>query len=338
MFKNYQHILDHLESHQYKWLVTGVAGFIGSNILQKLLMLNQKVIGLDNFSTGYKKNIDEVLQFVGKEKSGNFKLLQGDIRSEEVCRQSIAGVDFVLHQAALGSVPRSILTPIETNSVNVTGFLNILHAAAQEKIKTFVYASSSSVYGDTSSLPKVEHLIGNQLSPYAVSKYANELYANVFSECYGLKTIGLRYFNVFGPRQDPKSLYAAVIPLWIDSLLSKTDVFINGDGKTTRDFCYIENAVQANILSAFSINPSSFNQVYNIAFGEETTLLSLFHIIANSLAVKDVLPKFRGFRAGDIRASLADIQAARSLILYNPEFSVKDGFKQYISYLQRNTL
>lgn len=338
MFKDYQGLLDHLKTNQYKWLVTGVAGFIGSNILQKLLELNQKVVGLDNFSTGHQKNIDEVLQFVGNKGNNSFRFFQGDIRSEEICQESVKDADFVIHQAALGSVPRSIQTPLETNSVNVTGFLNILHAAAQAKVKRFVYASSSSVYGDSPSLPKVESIIGNQLSPYAVSKYANELYANVFAKCYGLETIGLRYFNVFGPRQDPKSRYAAVIPLWIDSLLSEKDIFINGDGKTTRDFCYIENAVQANILSAFSSNPDSYNRVYNIAFGEQTSLLDLFHIISDALGIKNVAPKFRDFRAGDIRASLANIQDARNLILYNPEFSVKDGFNKYVRYLQHNTI
>lgn len=338
MFKKYQNLLDHLKTNQYKWLITGVAGFIGSNILQKLLELNQKVIGLDNFSTGYQKNIEQVIQSVGDLGLHNFTFLQGDIRSEEICYKSVKEVDFVLHQAALGSVPRSILTPLETNSVNVTGFLNMLHASAQAKVKRFVYASSSSVYGDSSLLPKKENSIGNQLSPYAVSKYTNELYASVFSKCYDLKTIGLRYFNVFGPRQDPKSLYAAVIPLWIDLLLSQKDVYINGDGETTRDFCYIENVVQANILSAFSQNPISFNRVYNIAFGEQTTLLNLFKIISNTLGIKNVKPKFREFRVSDIRSSLADIQDAKNLIYYDPRFSVREGFGKYVHYLQSSSI
>lgn len=334
--KSYKEILEHLKSHQYTWLVTGVSGFIGSNILKKLLGLNQKVVGLDNLSTGYKKNIENVLKETNSLPHKNFQFIEGDIRSEEICSKATQDIDFVLHQAALGSVPRSILTPLETNSVNVTGFINILHHAVNAGVKKFVYASSSSVYGDSPDLPKKEEKIGKPLSPYAVSKHTNELYASAFSKCYGMPTIGLRYFNVFGPRQDPKSLYAAVIPLWIDSLLSGKEVYINGDGNTTRDFCYIENVVQANILSAFSQDLESYNRVYNIAYGEQISLNELFQIIANSLGIKEAKPTYRDFRAGDIRHSLANIQDAKTLLHYEPHFSVKEGFKQYIEWLKIN--
>ncbi len=335
-FKNYAEALEHLRSHQYTWLITGVGGFIGSNLLLTLLNLNQKVVGLDNLSTGYKKNIENVLSEAKDLYQKNFTFVEGDIRSEEICEKATQNIDFALHQAALGSVPRSILTPLETNSVNVTGFINILHHCVQAGVKKFVYASSSSVYGDSPDLPKKEEKIGKPLSPYAVSKHTNELYATAFSKCYGTPTIGLRYFNVFGPRQDPKSLYAAVIPLWIESILSGKEVYINGDGETTRDFCFIENVVQANILAALSQNPESHNRVYNIAYGDQTSLNALFSIIANSLEVKNAQPIYRDFRAGDIRHSLANIQDAKVLLHYEPHFSVKEGFKKYIDWLKIN--
>ena len=271
----YQGIQEQLSNNKHSWLVTGVAGFIGSHLLEKLLMLNQKVVGLDNFSTGHQKNLDAVQSAVGLERWSNFNFIEGDIVNYGTCETAAKNIDFVLHQAAMGSVPRSLKDPLATNASNVTGFLNVLQAARLSNVKKFVYAASSSTYGDHPALPKVEEAIGNPLSPYAVTKYVNELYASVFARCYDFKSVGLRYFNVFGPRQDPNGAYAAVIPKWIGSLLEGVQVFINGDGETSRDFCYVENAVQANLLAAvLPVEQSAL--VCNVALGEKTTLTELF--------------------------------------------------------------
>ncbi|MBK6323058.1 MAG: NAD-dependent epimerase/dehydratase family protein, partial [Burkholderiales bacterium] len=282
-----------------------MAGFIGSNLLEALLKLNQRVVGLDNFATGHQRNLDEVQGLVTPAQWGNFGFMQGDIRTLQDCQAACAGVDYVLHQAALGSVPRSLADPITTNGTNIGGFLNMLVAARDAQVKSFTYAASSSTYGDHPALPKVEDTIGKPLSPYAVTKYVNELYADVFARSYGFATIGLRYFNVFGPRQDPNGAYAAVIPKWTASLLQGEPVFINGDGETSRDFCYVANAVQANLLAATTANPDAKNQVYNVAVGDRTTLNDLFALLRDNLVAHgvsaDAKPVYRDFRAGDVR-------------------------------------
>ena len=323
-------------NNQYTWLITGVAGFIGSNLLEVLLKLNQKVIGLDNFSTGYQHNIDDVLNTIEASQRKNFQFYEGDIRQLNDCKKAVVGVDFVLHQAALGSVPRSIATPDITNETNVTGFLHMLMASKDAKIKRFVYASSSSVYGDSPVLPKSESHVGNPLSPYAVSKYTNELYATAFSSCYEIETMGLRYFNVFGPRQNPHGPYAAVIPLWILSLLKNTPIYINGDGETSRDFCYIENAIQANLAAALTTHPQASNSVYNVTVGEATTLNQLFNKISSHLKIEQK-PIYRDFRSGDIRHSLADISRSEMLLDYVPTCTVMKGLEKTIDwfYLRR---
>ncbi|QOL27277.1 Vi polysaccharide biosynthesis UDP-N-acetylglucosaminuronic acid C-4 epimerase TviC [Thalassotalea sp. LPB0316] len=327
----YQEVKQQLLSTQYTWLVTGCAGFIGSNLLEHLLKLNQKVIGLDNFATGYQKNLDEVQGEVTGEQWNNFTFYQGDIRNYDDCVKAIAGVDFILHQAALGSVPRSIADPITSNSANVTGFLNMLTAAKEAQVKTFVYAASSSTYGDHPALPKVEENIGKPLSPYAVTKYVNELYADVFAKTYGMKSVGLRYFNVFGKRQDPDGAYAAVIPKWTAAMIKNEDLFINGDGETSRDFCFIENAVQANILAAMA-DEDAKNNVFNVAVGDRTTLNTLFSSIQSALAEnvieysKEAI--YRDFRAGDVRHSQADISKINSLLGYEPEYRILDGISK----------
>lgn len=320
-----------MNNKQYTWLITGVAGFIGANLLETLLKLNQKVIGLDDFSTGFQHNLDDVLQNSDPSLRENFIFHKGDIRKLEDCNNAVKGVDFVLHQAALGSVPRSIGTPNVTNETNVTGFLNMLMAAKDAKVKRFVYASSSSVYGDSTLSPKKETHIGNPLSPYAVSKYTNELYATAFSNCYEIKTIGLRYFNVFGPRQNPNGPYAAVIPLWILSLLRGGDAFINGDGETSRDFCFIDNVIQANLRAALVENKEALNKVYNVTVGEQTTLNQLFKIITSYLSMNKE-PIYRDFRKGDVRHSLADISQIKSLLGYLPSCDVKTGLKQTVEW------
>jgi UDP-N-acetylglucosamine/UDP-N-acetylgalactosamine 4-epimerase len=319
-----------LGDHPGTWLVTGVAGFIGSNLLEALLKLDQKVVGLDNFSTGYQKNLDEVKGLVSQEQWQNFRFIQGDIRDQDTCSRAVDGVDYVLHQAAIGSVPRSLDDPIESNSNNVTGFLNMLVASRDARVKRFVYAASSSTYGDEPSLPKTEDVIGSPLSPYAVTKLVNELYADVFFRCYGFACIGLRYFNIFGPRQDPEGAYAAVIPRWFDALLGNKPAYIYGDGETSRDFCYVDNAVQANILSACTTNPDAAGRIYNVAFGQRTTLNQLFAMIKEHVArvnpqVSSVVPVYDDFRPGDVRHSLADISRAENLLGYEPGFSVKEG-------------
>jgi UDP-N-acetylglucosamine/UDP-N-acetylgalactosamine 4-epimerase len=315
------------------WLITGVAGFIGSNLLEALLILNQRVIGLDNFLTGYQRNLDEVQSLVHPNQWRNFTFIKGDIRDLPVCHKACKGVDYVLHQAALGSVPRSMEDPITTNEHNLAGFLNILVAARDVKVTRFVYASSSSVYGDDPDLPKREDKIGRPLSPYAVTKQVNETYAEVFARAYGLPTIGLRYFNVFGQRQAPDGPYAAVIPKWFSALTKCEDVYIYGDGETSRDFCFVENVVQANLLAAFTLNDKVENQVFNIACGDRITLNELFELIRSNVAivnpkVQEAKPVYHDFRPGDIRHSLADISKAKRLLEYEPEYMVQTGLEK----------
>jgi UDP-N-acetylglucosamine 4-epimerase len=312
------------------WLITGVAGFIGSNLLEALLKLGQRVVGLDNLATGKLENLAEVRALVGEETWKLFSFIQGDIRNLADCHTACSGVDYVLHQAALGSVPRSIEDPITTNEANITGFLNMLTAARDAKVKRFVYAASSATYGDHPALPKVEERIGRPLSPYAVTKFVNELYADVFARCYGFETIGLRYFNIFGRRQDPNGAYAAVIPKWFAALLGNETVYINGDGETSRDFCYIENVIQANLLAACVEDSAALNQVYNIAVGQRTTLSQLFMLIRDNVAasvpsVGSATPVLREFRAGDVRHSLADIGKAKRLLGYMPTHTLEQG-------------
>ena len=315
------------------WLVTGVAGFIGSNLLETLLQLNQRVIGLDNFETSHQRNLDLVQKSVGDTAWAQFKFVKGDIRKLEDCQLALeGGVDYVLHQAALGNIPRSLEDPIRTNSTNIDGFLNMLVASRDVGIKRFVYAASSSTYGDHPGLPKVEDRIGRPLSPYAITKYVNELYADVFARCYGLQTIGLRYFNVFGPRQDPDGAYAAVIPKWFGALLRDEPIHINGDGETSRDFCFVANAVQANLLAATTQETEAVNQVFNVAVGDRTTLNDLFSHIRDLACVakaelKDVSPMYRDFRAADIRHSQADISKAQTLLGYAPTHRIAAGLQ-----------
>ena len=319
------------------WLVTGVAGFIGSNLLEALLKLGQRVVGLDNFATGFQHNLDQVRQAVGTEAWARFKFIEGDIRSLDTCREACAGADVVLHEAALGSVPRSIDDPITSHEVNVSGFLNMLVAARDSGVKRFVYAASSAAYGDWPWLPKVEEQIGRPLSPYGAGKHMNELYADVFGRCYGLETIGLRYFNVFGPRQDPAGAYAAVIPKWVAAMLRGEPVDIYGDGETARDFCYIENVVQANLLSGTTTNPEAVNNVYNVAVGGSTTLNELHAALCSELArhqpgFKAAAPVYRDFRAGDVRFSRADISKIETRLRYKPTHSVDAGLARAIDW------
>lgn len=337
----YQIVCEQLKQSPKVWLITGVAGFIGSNLLETLLKLNQKVVGLDNFSTGHQHNLDEVKGLVTSEQWLNFNFIQGDIRNLEDCQKACIEVDYVLHQAALGSVPRSIADPITTNAANITGFLNMLVAARDAQVKSFTYAASSSTYGDHPALPKVEENIGNPLSPYAVTKYVNELYADVFARTYDFKCIGLRYFNVFGKRQDPNGAYAAVIPKWTAAMIQNEDVFINGDGETSRDFCFIENTVQANILAATTSNEEAKNQVYNVAVGDRTTLNDLFNAVKNALNERGVVyvkePVYREFRIGDVRHSQASIQKISQFLGYDPTHKIKQGIGLAMSwYISKN--
>jgi UDP-N-acetylglucosamine 4-epimerase len=329
----YESVQKMLSDAPKRHLITGVAGFIGSHLLEKLLKLNQQVVGLDNFLTGFRHNLAEVRSLVSEKQWDNFIFIEGDITDLETCRRACKGADYVMHEAALGSVPRSIKDPVATNENNLTGFLNVILAAKDEGVKRFVYATSSSVYGDHPDLPKVEDKIGRPLSPYAVTKQTDEAYAGVFSRVYGLEYIGLRYFNVFGPRQDPNGPYAAVIPKWFAGLVDGAEIFINGDGETSRDFCFVENVVQANILSICTGNEEAINQVYNIACGDRTTLNELFALIRDSVAqshpkAAQVQPAYRDFRPGDIRHSLADTSKARKLLKYEPHYSVREGMKR----------
>ncbi|HET7863713.1 MAG TPA: SDR family oxidoreductase [Burkholderiaceae bacterium] len=326
----YEQALAALRREPRTWLVTGVAGFIGSNLLETLLQNDQRVVGLDSFATGHRHNLEQVRALVSPVQWQRLRFIEGDIRDLATCQQACEGVDHVLHQAALGSVPRSINDPITTNAANVSGFLNMLVAARDAKVRRFVYAASSSTYGDHPGLPKVEDRIGKPLSPYAVTKYVNELYADVFGRCYGLESIGLRYFNVFGPRQDPEGAYAAVIPKWAAALLRSEAVAINGDGETSRDFCFVANAVQANVLAATTTNTAAVNQVYNVAVGDQTTLNQLYEQLVQSLGaavpgLRVPAPVYRDFRSGDVRHSRADISKAQDLLGYRPTHRFAEG-------------
>jgi len=339
--RRYERLRAELVDAPQKWLITGAAGFIGSNLLQSLLGLDQHVVGFDNFATGHRANLQEVENSVPPNQWRRFRFIEGDIRDSDACRRACEGVDFVLHQAALGSVPRSIEDPITTNSVNIGGFLEMLTAARSAGVKRFVYAASSSTYGDHPGLPKVESLIGKPLSPYAVTKFANELYADVFARTYGFPSIGLRYFNIFGARQDPNGPYAAVIPKWIAAMIHNEAVHINGDGETSRDFCYVANAVQANLLAATTLDTAAVDQVYNVAVGQRTSLNELFEHLRVMLAPRfahlaNSKPIYRDFRAGDVRHSLADISKAQRLLGYDPTHVVSDGLAEAMAWYLGN--
>ncbi len=334
---SYEQTLEELRAAPRGWLVTGAAGFIGSSLVEALLRLGQRVVGLDNFATGHHRNLDDVRAQVGEEAWTRFTFLEGDIRDPAVCARACAGVDYVLHQAALGSVPRSLKDPVTTNASNVTGFLEILVAARDAGVKRFVYAASSSTYGDHPGLPKVEERIGRPLSPYAVTKYVNELYARVFEDAYGIQTVGLRYFNVFGRRQDPEGAYAAVIPKWIATLLDGGRCRINGDGDTSRDFCYVENVVQVNILAATAAGEGVTGEVYNVAVGDRTTLNQLFTLIRDGLAehtphLTNAEPEYGPFREGDVRHSQADIGKARQRLGFQPTHDVRAGMAEALHW------
>jgi UDP-N-acetylglucosamine 4-epimerase len=332
----YDNLLQKLKNEQHTWLITGVAGFIGSNLLETLLKLNQNVIGLDNFHTGYQHNLDDVKSLVNSAQWERFQFIKGDIRNLQDCLKACDGVDYVLHEAALGSVPRSIADPLATNEVNISGFLNMLVASRDKKVKRLIYAASSSTYGDHADLPKIEERIGKPLSPYAVTKLVNELYAEVFAKTYGVELIGLRYFNVFGPRQNPNGAYAAVIPTWITKILADQSIYINGDGETSRDFCFIANAVQANLLASMSQNPLAVNQVFNVAVGEQNTLKKLFELLRDTFKTQSIQydkePIFQEFRSGDVRHSLADITKGRNLLSYAPTFTLTQGISQLVPW------
>ncbi|NNH86615.1 NAD-dependent epimerase/dehydratase family protein [Acinetobacter terrae] len=336
----YQQVCETLQAQPKIWLVTGVAGFIGSNLLETLLKLDQTVVGLDNFATGHQYNLNQVQALVSPEQWAKFKFIEGDIRKLEDCQKACSGVDYVLHEAALGSVPRSIADPITTNDTNISGFLNMLTAARDAGVSSFTYAASSSTYGDHPALPKVEENIGKPLSPYAVTKYVNELYADVFARSYDFKAIGLRYFNVFGQRQDPNGAYAAVIPKWTAAMIAGEDVFINGDGETSRDFCFIDNTVQANILAATTQDDAAKNQVYNVAVGDRTTLNDLFNAIKVALNENDVNyakdAVYREFRAGDVRHSQASIAKIETALGYAPEFRIDAGIQLAMQWYVQN--
>lgn len=336
---NFEQIQMEIRNKPRKWLVTGCAGFIGSNLLETLLKLNQTVVGLDNLSTGHQRNLDDVRGLVSEEQWRRFSFIQGDIRDRNACREAVTDVDTVLHQAALGSVPRSIEDPLATNDSNINGFLNVLVAARDARVKSFVYAASSSTYGDHPGLPKVEECIGKPLSPYAVTKYVNELYAEVFSRCYGFRAIGLRYFNVFGKRQDPNGAYAAVIPKWIATMMTDGQVIINGDGSTSRDFCYVDNAVQANLLAA-TVPGSGSSAVYNVAVSDATSLNQLFGYLKEILDANGVRvtrnPTYTAFRNGDVKHSQADVSKAMRELGYAPRHRIHDGLEATIPwYVER---
>ncbi|MGE5865467.1 MAG: SDR family oxidoreductase [Rhizobacter sp.] len=336
-----QTVLAQVEASPRRWLVTGSAGFIGSHLLENLLRAGQQVTSLDNFATGHRHNLEQVREAVGESAWARHQFIEGDIADADTARRACEGIDVVLHQAALGSVPRSIKDPLTTHRANATGFLNMLTGAKDAGVKRFVYAASSSTYGDSPTLPKVEDVIGRPLSPYAVTKYLNELYADVFGRTYGLSSIGLRYFNVFGPRQDPHGAYAAVIPKWVAAMLKGEACLINGDGETSRDFCFINNVVQANLRAGLSDNPDASNQVYNVAVGDRTTLNQLHGAIAGALAVERPAlqveaPVYQEFRAGDVRHSLADISKAARLLGYAPTHDVHAGLKQAVAWYVRD--
>ncbi len=323
-----------------RWLVTGSAGFIGSHLVEALLRAGQEVVGLDNFATGFQRNLDEVRTAVGEQAWARHRFIEGDIVDPDTCARACEGVDVVLHQAALGSVPRSLADPLRTHAVNATGFLNMLVGARDAGCARFVFAASSSTYGDHPGLPKVEHRIGNPLSPYAVTKYLDELYAGVFTRSYGMQTVGLRYFNVFGPRQDPDGAYAAVIPNWASRIARGESCMINGDGETTRDFCYVANVVQANLRAALVPAEGPRHEIFNIAYGEQTTLNQLHGLLVDNLrervaGLQALPPQYREFRAGDVRHSLADIGKARRLLGYAPTHSVRQGLREAMGWYVR---
>ena len=337
----YETLRAELKKSPRTWLVTGAAGFIGSNLVEALLKLDQRVVGFDNFATGHRKNLNQLKDLVTASQWERFRFMDADLRVGHLCREACAGVDYVLHQGALGSVPRSVADPVTSNEANVLGFLNIMLAARDAKVKQLVYASSSSVYGDHPDLPKVEDKVGNVLSPYAATKKFNEIYADVFARTYGFKAIGLRYFNVFGPRQDPDGAYAAVMPKWVASLLKQEPVFINGDGETSRDFCFVENVVQANLLAATTQNYDALNQAYNIAVGDRTTLNDLYRAIHDGLrkrnpALPEQKPTYREFRVGDVRHSLANVDKARRLLGYAPTHTMPQGLELALDWYVAN--
>jgi UDP-N-acetylglucosamine 4-epimerase len=332
----YEEVLQELRERPRSWLVTGAAGFIGSNLVEHLLLLGQQVTGLDNFATGHQRNVEDVRQSVG-EHAARFRFVEGDIRELDACRAACEGVDYVLHQAAIGSVPRSLENPIATNQANIDGFLHMLVAARDAKVKRFVYAASSSTYGDHPGLPKVEDRIGKPLSPYAVTKYVNELYADVFGRSYGVETIGLRYFNVFGRRQDPNGAYAAVIPKWVGNLLEGRPCQIHGDGETSRDFCYIDNVMQANLLAAMAEGDGVTGEVFNVAVGERTTLNDLFRLLRDGLAevepeLAGAQPEYGEFRPGDVRHSQADITKISTRLGYRPSHALAEGVREALAW------
>ncbi len=340
-----QKLVRGVSSAHRSWLVTGAAGFIGSNLVEALLALDQYVVGLDNFETGHRHNLEQVRMAVGEHRWGRFKMVEGDICDRGVCAAAVMGVDIALHQAALGSVPRSLADPLRSHDVNVTGFINMLDAARVAGVARFIYAASSSTYGDEPTLPKREERIGVPLSPYASTKLVNEIYASVYARAYGLRSIGLRYFNVFGPRQDPNGAYAAVIPRWVAAMIEGRTVAIYGDGSTSRDFCYVANAVQANLAAALAPNEAQ-DQVYNVAIGERTSLKELFELLRDGLADYQVhysaTPQFLNFREGDVRHSQADICKARSTLEYKPTHTVKEGLAEsigwYVSHLSHSNV
>ncbi len=335
----FEEVIAGLKHSPRRWLINGAAGFIGSNLTEFLLREGQRVVGFDNFATGHRHNLDEVRNLVGPAAWERFEFVEGDLARLEDCQRAVREVDLILHQGALGSVPRSIEEPLASHTANVTGTVNLLAAAKDAGIQRFVYASSSSVYGDDPGLPKVEATLGNCLSPYAVTKRVDELYADVFCRCYGMQAVGLRYFNVFGPRQDPKGAYAAVIPAWIAALLEGQPVFINGDGETSRDFCHVLNVVQANVLAACRPLPESTHRAYNVAVGDRTSLNQLFQLIQSNLAVLEVpehvkaaQPTYREFRAGDVRHSLAEISAVKAELGFAPTHDVQRGMNETIAW------
>jgi UDP-N-acetylglucosamine 4-epimerase len=341
--KRYDHLKQKLRAQPKKWLITGVAGFIGSNLLEALLKLDQSVMGLDSFATGHHTNLEDVRLQVSPSQWKRFVMVQGDVRDYELCLLASKQVDYVLHEAALGSVPRSLNNPLESHASNVTGFLNMALAARENGIRRLVYASSSSVYGDHPELPKTEARIGRPLSPYALTKRVNELYAAIFEQCYGLDSVGLRYFNVFGPRQDPAGPYAAVIPKWIAAMAKGEPVYINGDGETSRDFCYVENVVQTNLLAATEQDPEAANQIFNVAVAERTSLRQLFYTLRTHLETHfpraaNCLPVHRPFRAGDVRHSLADISKARRLLGYEPSHLFEQGVRATVEWYVATTM
>lgn len=333
----YDTVREELRNSPRRWLVTGAAGFIGSSLVEHLLLLGQGVVGLDNFSTGFRENLEDIRETVGEDAWSRFHFLEADTRDLDACRAACVGIDYVLHQAALGSVPRSIADPVATNQSNIDGFLHMLVAARDAGVRRFVYAASSSTYGDHPGLPKVEERIGRPLSPYAVTKYVNELYAHVFERTYGIETVGLRYFNVFGRRQDPEGAYAAVIPRWVGRLLNGEACVVHGDGDNSRDFCYIDNAVQANLLAAVVEGEGVAGEVYNVAVGERTTLNELFVLVRDGLAayrpeVRGVEPQFDEPRPGDVRHSQADVSKACQRLGYQPTHTVRQGLEEALAW------